>query len=348
MSRSLDRVQRLAVVAMLVAAVTLAVGTAVAAAPARPAPPSGPRFNLGQPATPAEIAGWDIDVRPDGAGLPKGRGTVAQGQELYDAKCASCHGTFGESTEYNALAGGVGSLKTDQPQRTVGSKLNHATTLYDYINRAMPFTNPQTLKPDEVYALVAYVLHLNDLLPADGALDQQSLPALRMPNRDGFTTDHGFMTRDGKPDVRNVACMTNCATTVQLASEIPSHARDSHGDLAEQSRTVGSTVAAGTRVAAAPGKATPPAVAAKTPATADLAQKSGCTACHGVANRIVGPGFREIAAKYGGDAGAEGRLIAKVKAGGAGVWGQVPMPPHPQLKDADIKTLVQWVLGGAK
>src|SRR5262249_19020915 len=159
-------------------------------------------FGFGKAASAAEIAGWDIDVRPDGAGLPRGKGTVAQGQEIYDAKCASCHGTFGESNDYLPLAGGVGSLTTSQPVRTTGSKLNHATALFDYIRRAMPSGNPQTLAPDEVYALTAYVLHLNDILPADAALDQDSLPKLKLPNRDGFTTSHGFMQRDGKPDTR--------------------------------------------------------------------------------------------------------------------------------------------------
>ena len=105
-------------------------------------------YGFGQPATAQEIAGWDIDVRPDGKGLPKGRGSVAEGQAIYDEKCASCHGTFGESNSYLQLAGGVGSLATDQPTRTTGSKLNYATTLWDYINRATPFNAPQTLTPD--------------------------------------------------------------------------------------------------------------------------------------------------------------------------------------------------------
>ena len=98
------------------------------------------------------------------------------------------------------LAGGVGSLATDQPMRTTGSKLNYATTLWDYINRARPFGAPQTLAPDEVYALTAYVLYLNDILPAGAVVDQDSLPRLKMPNREGFTTAHGFMRRDGRPD----------------------------------------------------------------------------------------------------------------------------------------------------
>ena len=116
-------------------------------------------------------------------------------------------GTFGESNSYLQLAGGVGSLASDSPIRTTGSKLNYATTLFDYIRRAMPFNAPQSLGIDEVYALTAYVLNLNDILGADAVLDQDSLPKVKLPNRDGFTTAHGLMRRDGKPDTANVACM---------------------------------------------------------------------------------------------------------------------------------------------
>ena len=156
-----------------------------------------PRFGFGSPATPLQIAAWDIDVRPDGTGLPPGKGTVTQGQQVYDEKCASCHGTFGESNDYMQIAGGVGSLGTDQPLRTTGSKLNHATTLWDYINRAMPFGNPKTLTADEVYALTAYVLHLNDILPADASLDRASIVDVKLPNRDGFTTASWARVRVG-------------------------------------------------------------------------------------------------------------------------------------------------------
>ena len=289
------------------------------------------QYGFGKPATPQEIAGWDIDVRPDGKGLPKGRGSVAEGQAIYDQKCASCHGTFGESNSYLQLAGGVGTLASDQPMRTTGSKLNYATTLWDYINRAMPFDAPQTLAPNEVYALTAYVLNLNDIVPADAVLDQDSLPKLRMPNRDGFTTRHGFMARDGKPDTHNTACMKDCAREVLLSSEMPDYARDQHGNLAEQMR-------GGAAPAAAP--------AAKS--GLELAKAAACTACHGVSDRIVGPGFREVAAKYASVPDAAGRLTAKVKAGGSGAWGAVPMPPQPQIKDADARALVEWILGGAK
>jgi cytochrome c551/c552 len=307
-------------------------GFAAALACAAVAAAAAPQtYGFGQPATPAEIAGWDIDVRPDGAGLPAGRGSVAEGQAIYDDKCASCHGTFGESNSYLQIAGGVGSLGTDQPVRTTGSKLNYATTLWDYINRAMPFTAPKTLTPDEVYALTAYVLNLNDILPADAVLDRQSLPAVRMPNREGLTTAHGFMHRDGVPDTHNVACMKDCAKDVRLTSQIPDYARDQHGNLAEQSRML----------AAAPAPAGPPS-------GLDLARASACTACHGVTGKILGPPFRDIAAKYVADAAAEQRLVAKVKTGGGGNWGEVPMPAQAHLKDATVRALVQWILAGAK
>jgi cytochrome c len=300
----------------------LALAVAASAAPLQ--------YGFGKPATAREIAGWDIDVRPDGTGLPKGRGSVAEGQGIYDEKCASCHGTFGESNSYLQIAGGVGSLASDQPVRTTGSKLNYATTLWDYINRAMPFNAPQTLTPNEVYALTAYVLNLNDILPADAVVDQDSLPKLRMPNRDGFTTKHGFMTRDGRPDTHNTGCMKDCVREVRLSSEMPDYARDQHGNLAEQVRGGGASSA-------------PPAAKSGL----DLAKAASCTACHGVGERIVGPGFREVAARYAGDAGAAGRLTAKLKAGGAGAWGTIPMPPQAQLKDAVARALVQWILGGA-
>jgi len=302
-----------------------------------------PRFGFGKSATPAEIAGWDIDVRPDGTGLPPGRGTVAKGQEVYDEKCASCHGTFGESNDYMALAGGVGTLASDQPQRTVGSKLNHATTLWDYINRAMPFNAPKTLTVEEVYALTAYVLHLNDLLPADGVLDREKLIAFRMPNRDGFTRDHGFGTRGGRPDTRNVACMSNCVTEIRLSSEYPAYALDSHGNLAEQVRELGPIEGIQTAKAA---PATAPA--AKAPGAEELVKANGCTACHGTTNRIVGPAFRDIGAKYAKDANAEAALVAKIRQGGTGIWGQVPMPPQPQVKDAELQSIVRWILDGAR
>lgn len=150
---------------------------------------SAARLGLGRPATPAAIAAWDIDVRADGQGLPPGRGTVRDGAALFAARCAGCHGARGEGAAADALAGGRGTLATAKPIRTVGSYWPYATTLFDYVRRAMPFDAPQSLTPDEVYAVSAYVLHLNRLLPEDGGLDAASLPEVVMPNRDGFTAD---------------------------------------------------------------------------------------------------------------------------------------------------------------
>jgi len=315
---------------------------------ARMAPP----FGFGKPATAAEIRAWDIDVRPDGAGLPDGRGTVAQGQALYDVKCASCHGTFGESTDYMVLAGGIGTLASDAPLRTTGSKLNYATTLFDYIRRAMPFAAPKSLSDDEVYALTAYVLNLNDILPADAALDRQSILQVRMPNRDGFTTAHGMMRKDGKPDTAEAACMANCVAQVRLSSEMPDYARDSHGNLAEQTRPLG--VVEGVDTSRPAGASAPPAGVrpAKTVraslSPADLVKSLACTTCHSATTRIVGPAFRDVAQKYAGDVSAESRLVAKIHEGGAGVWGTTAMPPQTQVKDADARSIVQWILGGAR
>jgi S-disulfanyl-L-cysteine oxidoreductase SoxD len=226
---------------------------------ALPASAQQPWNTLGRPATPTEIAAWDIDVRPDGKGLPKGRGSVALGRDVYDAKCATCHGEFGENNQFLQIAGGVGSLASDQPVRTTGSKLNHATTLWDYIHRAMPFQAPKSLTIDEVYALTAYVLHLNDILPEDATLDERSILTVQMPNRDGFTTRHGFKTRDGTPDVRNVRCLRDCETDVRVSSSLPPYARNAHGNLADQFRAIGPVRGANTAGAPASGAASLPA-----------------------------------------------------------------------------------------
>lgn len=218
-----------------------------------------PWSTFGRPATPAEIAAWDIDVRPDGKGLPKGRGSVVQGRDVYDVKCATCHGEFGENNQFLQIAGGIGSLASDQPVRTTGSKLNHATTLWDYINRSMPFQAPKSLTADEVYALTAYVLHLNDILPEDTVLDERSILTVQMPNRDGYTTRHGFMTRDGTPDVHSLRCLHDCEPEVRISSSLPPYARNAHGNLADQFRAIGPVRGANTAGAPPAGAASPPA-----------------------------------------------------------------------------------------
>ncbi len=143
---------------------------------------------FGHPASPEEIAAEDIDVRADGAGLPPGSGSVAQGEAVYAAACAGCHGVHGQNPISAALrlTGGQGTLATAGPIPTVGSYWPYATTLFDYIRRAMPFNAPQSLTPDQVYAVSAYVLHLNGIVPDGAVLDAAALPRVVMPNRNGF------------------------------------------------------------------------------------------------------------------------------------------------------------------
>lgn len=141
---------------------------------------------LGRHATPAEIAALDIDVAPDGAGLPAGSGSVAEGAPAYAARCAHCHGASGEGGLADRLVGGVGSLATPQPVLTTGSYWPYATTLFDYLRRAMPYDAPGSLGADEIYALSAFLLERSGIVAADARLDAETLAAIRMPNRDGF------------------------------------------------------------------------------------------------------------------------------------------------------------------
>jgi cytochrome c len=145
-------------------------------------------YGLGKPATQQEMAGWNIDVRADGTGLPSGSGSVTQGKVVYEARCAACHGANGEKGPAPRLVGGKGTLASPTPIMTVGSFWPYAPTLYDYINRSMPFDRPQSLTPDEVYAVTAYTLHLNGIVGAEVVLDKASLPKVKMPNAAGFVS----------------------------------------------------------------------------------------------------------------------------------------------------------------
>lgn len=148
------------------------------------------RTGIGRPATPAEIRARDIDVAPDGAGLPAGRGTAAEGQLVYAANCAMCHGARGQGIGlYPALAGGRGTLASANPVLTVGSYWPYATTLWDYIHRAMPYPAPGSLSADQTYAVSAYVLYLNHIVGIRDTMDATTLPRVRMPNRNGFSVD---------------------------------------------------------------------------------------------------------------------------------------------------------------
>lgn len=185
----------------------LAIGIA---APALAQDKAPKRFGFGKPATKEEIAGWDIDVRgPDGLGLPQGKGSVAAGEELYMAQCAACHGEFGEGAgRYPELIGGRGTLTSEDPRKTIDSYWPHAPGLYDYIRRAMPFGAPQSLTPEEVYSITAWLLNQADLWPADKELDAEGLARVKLPNRDGFIAGG-----DPRPDVKPDTCMTNCRKT---------------------------------------------------------------------------------------------------------------------------------------
>ena len=152
---------------------------------------------LGTPATAEQIKAQDITVLPDGTGLPNGHGTPAEGEKVFQQKCAACHGANGEGNQVGpALVGGVGSLASSKPMKTVGSYWPYATTVWDYIHRAMPQNSPGSLSADEIYAVTAFVLNRNEIIARDAVMNKETLPKVRMPNRDGFVPD-------ARPDTKN-------------------------------------------------------------------------------------------------------------------------------------------------
>jgi len=325
---------------------------------------------IGREATTKEVTAWDIDVRPDFKGLPVGSGSVAKGQDVWEAKCASCHGVFGESNEvFSPLVGGttakdieigrVANLtRADYPGRTTMMKVATVSTLWDYINRAMPWNQPKSLTVEEVYSVTAYLLNLADVVPANYVLSDKNIAEVqkRMPNRHGMTTKHAMWPGKefaglAKPDVVNVACMSNCATEPKVASLLPDHARNAHGNLADQNRGVGPQRGADTTrpegkstvvAQASPAEAAPRPPAGGGAPTA-LLQKHTCLACHGMDKKLIGPSFQEIAKKHPDKVDY---LAAKVKNGGVGVWGQMPMPAQA-LPEADARTIAAWIAKGA-
>jgi S-disulfanyl-L-cysteine oxidoreductase SoxD len=143
--------------------------------------------NLGKPITPEDLAAWDISIGPDGAGLPPGSGTAKQGEAVFTAKCQACHGAKGAGQPNDRLVGGQGSLPGDKPPvKTVGSYWPYATTMFDYVRRAMPYNESKTLSSDEIYAVAAYILNLNGVIGDTDVINAQTLPGVKMPNRDGF------------------------------------------------------------------------------------------------------------------------------------------------------------------
>ena len=212
-----------------------------------------PLQNIGRRATASEIAAWDIDVRADFRGLPAGSGTVAQGMKLWEGKCASCHGAFGESPSvFPPLIGGTtqadvergraaGLTEVTENAKTTIMKLATVSTLWDYIRRAMPFDAPKSLSVNEVYAVTAYLLHLADLVPADFTLSGKNIAQVqaKMPNRHGMSTDHGMRDVGGKPDVASQACMKDCPVNESSLAVLPPAVNGLNGNLAEQNRQWG-------------------------------------------------------------------------------------------------------------
>jgi S-disulfanyl-L-cysteine oxidoreductase SoxD len=339
--------------------------------------------NIGRTATPQEIKAWDIDVRPDFKGLPAGQGSVKQGEVLWDAQCQSCHGHFGESSEFfTPIAGGTtlddiktGRVKSlaagaNQPQRTTLMKLSSLSTLWDYINRAMPWNSPKSLSSDEVYAATAYILHLGNILPADFLLSNQNMSAVQamLPNRLGKTTAHGMwpgseLSGGTKPDVQGSSCMRNCGPEAVVKSALPDYAKTAHGNLADQSRSIGPSRGMVTGAVKAVQDSTlntalpqsirshtaPEIVANNTPPNLaqikPLLDKNSCTACHGLENKLVGPSFKDIATRYKTQPDATTLLAGKIKNGSQGVWGVVPMPAQA-LSVADSVQIAQWLAAG--
>lgn len=345
--------------------ITLHAVAAVAAAQSNPFP------GIGRAATPSEVAKWDIDVRPDFKGLPTGSGSVSKGQEVWEAKCAHCHGVFGESNEvFSPLIGGttaediktgrVANLRrSDYPGRTTLMKVSTVSTLWDYINRAMPWTNPKTLTTEEVYAVTAFMLNMANVVPDNYVLSDKNMAEVqaRMPNRNGMSTAHAMWPGQEfgsktKPDTTNKICMRNCTPEAKVASLLPDFVRNAHGNLQEQNRIVGPQRGADTTQ---PERKRDMAVAAVSPLVAvkpvnseanvaiALLNQHSCTACHGVDKKIVGPGFHEISKKQ---AGKTDYILSKIKAGGVGVYGQIPMPAQ-SLSDADAKLIAEWISKGA-
>ncbi len=170
--------------------------------------------DLGRPATAQEIAAWDIDVRPDGMGLPPGQGSVEDGEAIFSERCAACHGDFAEGVDrWPVLSGGFETLRSDRPVKTIGSYWPYLSTVWDYVNRTMPFGDAQSMTPDEVYAVTAFLLYANDLVDDEFVLSQENFTDVRLPNENGFI-------EDSRPDTPSLAdgapCMSNCKTDVTV------------------------------------------------------------------------------------------------------------------------------------
>ena len=290
-------------------------------------------YNLGRPASAADIAAWDIDIRFDGEGLPPGEGSASDGETAYDAKCASCHGDFGQGEgRWPPLVGGFDSLthQGDQrPEKTVGSYWPYAPTLFDYIRRAMPYTAPQSLTNEETYAIVAYILYLNDIVGDDFVADAESLAAVEMPNRDNFYIDP-------RPDVKNTACMKDCldAEALQLIESLTGVTPVEHLQTAQ---TGEDKTDAAKPVTAQAGDGDHPGA---------KIYEASCMLCHaaGVAEAPLLTDTAEWQKRFDDNGGAQG-LTQSV------ITGKGLMPPKGgavHLSDDEIAAAVRYMLTRAK
>ena len=337
---------------------------------------------VGRAATDIEVAAWDIDVRPDFKGLPKGQGSVAKGMEVWEGKCSSCHGIFGESNEVFApITGGTRAediksgraarlLDGSFPSRTTMMKLSSLSTLWDYINRAMPWTAPKSLTTEEVYAVTAYILNLGGVLPDSFTLSNENMaevqtapaqpqwhdaracavagrPVGQTPSRRARHRLHEGLQRPCRRWPRS--CPTSRATPMAIwpsrtarSARSMAPTRPSRLPRRRRLRLTRSRWQRRHRWLHQPRRAADGAAAAIA-----LTKKHGCVACHGIDNKILGPSFRDVAKKYAGRADAVGLLASKIKAGGSGVWGAMPMPPQA-LGEADAKVIAQWLADGAE
>jgi cytochrome c len=287
----------------------LVIGTAMASALAAPAFAEG-KLGLGRVALPEEVAAWDVDVSPDGTGLPEGSGDVLTGEELFSENCASCHGEFGEGQgNWPKLAGGMDTLADEDPLKTIGSFWPHLSTAFDYVNRSMPFGNAQSLQPDEVYAITAYMLYNNDLVDDDFVLSKENFAQFVLPNAEGFFLDD----RDEVELARFIRepCMENCKDSVEITAHAtvldvtPDVTEGEEAAVIELVAAEGEVAATEAVAEAAPEPAPESVVAAADPALIAEGEKvfKKCSACHKVgegARNGTGPQLNGIVGRAAG------------------------------------------------
>ena len=250
---------------------------------------------------------------------------------------------LGNITEGDIASGRVASLTNPAVTRTTLMKVPTLSTLWDYIYRAMPWSAPKTLSPDEVYALVAYLLNLGYVVDDDFVLSNTNMEETqaRMPNRNGMSLDHGLWSVSGAPDVSGSSCTANCNVGTTVTSSLPAYAMNAHGNLAEQVRDWGPypgiwTEMEGEQLAKATMVVDVPETALST---------NGCSGCHQMVGQLVGPGFDSIRARYAGEENGA-YLRDKIVNGGAGVWGSMPMPPMSSVGEDALQEIVAWFISG--